>query len=69
MSEREYPLTSEPSPSVSTLPSRGGISAAVVDGLPMPIMVSRLADDRVVRLSPEFTAAYGHTTESVAGRT
>lgn len=33
----------------------------------MPILMSRLADDRVVRVNPEFSATYGHTTESVAG--
>lgn len=33
----------------------------------MPILISRLVDDRVVRVNPEFAATYGHTTDSVAG--
>jgi PAS domain S-box-containing protein len=32
----------------------------------MPVLITRLSDDHVVRVNPEFETAYGHTTGSVA---
>ena len=60
-------LTPEENPKASALPARGEIGVSVVDGLPMPVLVTRVADDTVLRLNPQFTAAYGHTTDSATG--
>ena len=58
-----------PAPEIASLPRRGEISPSVVDGLPIPIVVSSVSDDRIVRVNPEFTHAYGHSSESVEGLT
>jgi PAS domain S-box-containing protein len=59
---------SESGPTSSlTLPHRGAIPTSVVDGLPMPVLVSRISDDAVIRLNPEFSAAYGHRNADVEG--
>jgi PAS domain S-box-containing protein len=55
-----------PAPSGS-FPHRGSIPAGVVDGLPMPIVVTRVTDDTVIRVNPEFTVAYGYETGGVEG--
>ena len=60
-------MTADKNPSASRLPSRGHISTEVVDGLPMPILVSRLGDDRVIQVNREFTEAYGYVNEAAVG--
>lgn len=53
--------------SVSRVPSRGDIPSHVVVGLPMPVAVTRLDDDAVIQVNPEFEEAYGYTASEVAG--
>lgn len=58
-----------PDPAVrARVTSRGDIPVHVVDGLPMPGVVTQLESDVVVRVNPEFEAAYGHTLGAVGGR-
>jgi PAS domain S-box-containing protein len=52
---------------VGSLPHRGPIPSGVVDGLPMPIVVTDVSDDTVIRVNPEFTAAYGYAADEVTG--
>ena len=54
--------------SIPRLPSGGPLPGNVLDGLPMPALVTRVSDDAVVRVNPEFTAVYGHETGDVLGR-
>ncbi len=49
------------------MPSRGAVPLSVVDGLPMPVLLTRTADDTVVHVNPEFTAAYGHSNGAATG--
>ena len=65
LAEHRSGMTPEGAPEASALPMRGEIAVSVVDGLPMPVLVTRITDDTVVRLNPEFTSAYGHTTDAV----
>ena len=46
-------------------PSRGDLPPHVVDGLPIPAAVSSVTTDRVVRLNPGFTTAYGFAEEAL----
>ena len=52
----------------SEIPSRGDIPSHVVDGLPMPVVVTRLSDDTVVRVNPEYEHAYGFSGPELAGQ-
>ncbi|HSM05095.1 MAG TPA: ATP-binding protein [Longimicrobiales bacterium] len=52
---------------LDALPSRGPISRAVVDGLPVPVMLTDAGDDGIVHVNPEFTATYGHAPAAVEG--
>jgi len=52
---------------ITELPSRGPIPIEVVDGLPIPVLVTRHADDSVLHVNPEFVAAYGHEAADVRG--
>jgi PAS domain S-box-containing protein len=47
---------------------RGDLPPHVVDGLPMPVVLTRRSDDSVVRVNREYTAAYGLNDEDAAGR-
>lgn len=51
----------------SRMPSRGDIPSHVVNGLPMPVVVTRLTDDTMVCVNPEFEAAYGYVGSEVSG--
>ncbi|MGW8265974.1 MAG: ATP-binding protein [Longimicrobiales bacterium] len=51
----------------SSVPSRGDIPTHVVDGLPMPVAVTLLTDDTVVRVNPEFEEAYGYSGPELSG--
>ena len=48
--------------------SRGELPSHVVDGLPMPVVLSRASDDVVVRINGEYTAAYGVEPDAALGR-
>lgn len=49
------------------LPARGAIATSVVDALPMPVLVSRISDDTIVHVNPEFTWSYGYESPQVQG--
>jgi PAS domain S-box-containing protein len=57
-----------PVPGIRALPSRGVITVTMVEGLPIPVVISRIEDDRIVRINHEFSTAYGHTSEFAVGR-
>ena len=52
----------------SALEARGDLPPHVVDGLPMPVVLTRRADDVVVRVNREYTATYGLNDEDAAAR-
>jgi PAS domain S-box-containing protein len=65
------PMNTNPMPdrdTASAVPSRGDIPSHVVDGLPMPVVVTRMTDDTVVRVNPEYEHAYGFSGPEMAGR-
>ena len=52
----------------SALEARGDLPPHVVDGLPMPVVLTRRADDVIVRINQEYTTRYGLTDEDAAAR-
>ena len=52
----------------SALEARGDLPPHVVDGLPMPVVLTRRAGDVVVRINRGYTATYGVSDEDAAGR-
>ena len=52
----------------SALEAWGDLPPHVVDGLPMPVVLTRRADDVVVRVNREYTATYGLSDEDAAAR-
>jgi PAS domain S-box-containing protein len=61
-------MTSSLRHSIETLPQRGVIPKGVVDGLPMPVLITRLSDDTVLHVNAEFTEAYGYEPSDVVGK-
>jgi PAS domain S-box-containing protein len=51
-----------------TLEASGDLPPHVVDGLPVPVVLTRRPDDVVVRINREYTAAYGLKEEDAAAR-
>ena len=52
----------------SALETSGDLPPHVVDGLPIPVVLTRRADDVVVRINREYTALYGLNDEDAAAR-
>lgn len=52
----------------SAFEARGDLPPHVLDGLPMPVVLTRRADDVVIRINREYTAAYGLSDEDAADR-
>ena len=52
----------------SALEARGELPPHVVDGLPMPVVLTRRDDDVVVQVNREYTARYGLSDEDAAAR-
>ena len=67
-SDRMTAMSSDAPRNTMALASRGPIPVGVLDGLPMPVLATRTADDVVVRVNPEFSVVYGHLTGDVQGR-
>ncbi len=61
-------MSGQPTRLAYGLPQRGPLPESVVERLPVRVMVSTISDDRIILVSREFTAAYGHETHSVSGR-
>ena len=57
-----------PADAESALKARGDLPTHVVDGLPMPVVLTRRVDDVVVRINREYTATYGLKDEDATGR-
>ena len=57
-----------PADAKSALEAPGDLPPHVVDGLPMPVVLTRRVDDVVVRINREYTATYGLKDEDATGR-
>ena len=55
-----------PADAESALEARGDLPPHVVDGLPMPVVLTRRADDVVVRINRQYTATYGLNDEDAS---
>jgi len=64
---RSYSYESRSSDDIVTLPHRGTIPRSVVDGIPVPILLSKTSDDVVVGVNAAFTSAFGHTSADADG--
>ncbi|MEJ2204421.1 MAG: PAS domain-containing protein [Gemmatimonadota bacterium] len=51
----------------SSFVPRGDLPPHVLDGLPMPVVLSRTRDDVVIRVNPEYSATYGTTENEAVG--
>jgi len=71
---RGYKLASTPRPGQENTPeaspplTRGDLPPHVVDGLPMPVVITRTADDSVLTVNEEYAAVFGLSGTGAVGK-